>query len=692
MPSKPSWTDASGLEALKLVVSRCIPQWPNGLHDYQVVPLSLVLNQEHVLFFTGTGSGKAALFMIPLIVHRELAQHPEDYPSFPVKKDAVAIVITPLKGLASSLIHDGERFGLRGLSYCCETITEYRVRKKQDLVKLICACQSWDLICIDPEHLASPEWRCIMRNENFINNLILFAVDEAHMIWRWSPNFRPVFGDIGALASGFLPHNVPIIALTATCAPGRDTAELCRSLGLVGDHYHLIRRSNEQTNMHISLEIMQRVPGHPKYSQLLEYVRSGCKTVIHVKTIPTAYAIYEFLWDYIPKNSDPTISRLRRMRMYHALCLDDYNRETFHFIDSDPELQIVIATVGFSLGMNCMRILDSITYEFPEDLDDFVQQGGRGGRDPTVKCRSIAMVSPNTVRAAQEFQASNQNTTTVSKSKKKTAEPMQESKARFIVESTCHTSFINGWYGNSGDFSLLDCKEAGREVFCNLCTKRYGISYIFDPPSTSPRLSWLPLVIQTPSKSKQHRQSAKHLGKKERISMRKWLVDFQELVWSQFVPKMAGLCNEPIERFFSDGIIEDILDNFLIIDSLDSLITILNRHSWKYMEFKSESLFRLLTSFQTFIQTEREEVRAQRSGNKTKTRRKQLVLDTDDEENKAESSEGLDSEIFNEVPEPSNSTPAQHPRPKPHARAPRKSQPTVADWSATYGPTRRKRN
>ncbi|THU78324.1 hypothetical protein K435DRAFT_601861, partial [Dendrothele bispora CBS 962.96] len=223
------------------------------------------------LLFTGTGSGKSAIFYIPLIVHHELSEHPDNYPSFPVRKNAVAIVITPTKGLANSIIHDIESFGLRGLSYCRETISEYRINKKLDLVQLICECRSWDLICVDPEHLATPEWREIMQNTNFKQHLILFCVDEAHLIRRWAPNFRPTFNDIGALARGYLPETVPIIALTATCAPGHATSELCIS----------------------------------KYSQLLDYLRCGRKTVIHVQTIPIAYDIYEFLWDYIPKDKSP---------------------------------------------------------------------------------------------------------------------------------------------------------------------------------------------------------------------------------------------------------------------------------------------------------------------------------------------------------------------------------------------------
>ncbi|THV07193.1 hypothetical protein K435DRAFT_579882, partial [Dendrothele bispora CBS 962.96] len=61
------WTDAVGIATLNSVASKRVPQWLNGLYEYQVEPISCLLNQEHVLLFVGTGSGKAALFIIPLI-------------------------------------------------------------------------------------------------------------------------------------------------------------------------------------------------------------------------------------------------------------------------------------------------------------------------------------------------------------------------------------------------------------------------------------------------------------------------------------------------------------------------------------------------------------------------------------------------------------------------------------------------
>jgi hypothetical protein len=89
--------------------------------------------------------------------------------------------------------------------------------------------------------------------------------------------------------------------------------------------------------------------------------------------------------------------------MYHALCTNQYNRDTFRLIETDPQLQIVIATVGFSQGINCRTILDSISWGFPMTLDEVWQAKGRAGWSLGVICRGIAIFTPQALKAAQEY-------------------------------------------------------------------------------------------------------------------------------------------------------------------------------------------------------------------------------------------------------------------------------------------------
>ncbi|KAF5319072.1 hypothetical protein D9758_018977 [Tetrapyrgos nigripes] len=247
MPRNDNWTSQQGLEAIKHVVSECIPSWRNGLRDWQLESISTILSRRNLFAIAATGDGKSALYTVPILAHLEIAKNPDTYPTFRFVSNPIVLVITPTKVLATSIIRELDTFGIPAFSYCHSNITEYRTVKKVNLEKLISECNTWNVICVDPEHLASPEWSSIIENDIFKSNLILFAVDEVHLVNSWgSSGFRPHFQLIGNFAQGCLPANVPIVALTATSPVGPETTAICDALGFLGDNYHLIRRSNER--------------------------------------------------------------------------------------------------------------------------------------------------------------------------------------------------------------------------------------------------------------------------------------------------------------------------------------------------------------------------------------------------------------------------------------------------------------
>jgi superfamily II DNA/RNA helicase len=106
MASTPKWTDTEGINTLKKIIERRVPQWPNGLRDFQLENIPRVLAGEKLLLFTATGDGKSSFFDVPLLVHMEVSENPDIYPPFPVRKLPVAVVITPTKGLANSIVSD----------------------------------------------------------------------------------------------------------------------------------------------------------------------------------------------------------------------------------------------------------------------------------------------------------------------------------------------------------------------------------------------------------------------------------------------------------------------------------------------------------------------------------------------------------------------------------------------------------
>jgi superfamily II DNA helicase RecQ len=86
--------------------------------------------------------------------------------------------------------------------------------------------------------------------------------------------------------------------------------------------------------------------------------------------------------------------------MYTSLCSAEYNQETLHLIDEDPEFQIIIPAIAFSNGVNARSILDSISLGFSSTLDNLLQEKGRAGREEGSVARGVVLVQPSMVAAA----------------------------------------------------------------------------------------------------------------------------------------------------------------------------------------------------------------------------------------------------------------------------------------------------
>ncbi|KAL0061594.1 hypothetical protein AAF712_011563 [Marasmius tenuissimus] len=679
MTQRLKWTDEEGKSAISLVVSRCIPQWPHGLREYQEKYIPAIMNGDNLLVITATGDGKSAFFCVPIVVHNEISRHPDLYPALPRKEHAMGVIVTPTKGLAASIVRDYSFifskalmglsvlelriFNIAAFAYTHEAITEARIAGI-DIVMKICESRTWQVICVDPEHLQQPEWRQIMKHDDFTKNLVYFCCEEIHLIRDWGLAFRPCFKFIGSTACGELPHHVPIIGLSATCPPGLSTDVVCRSLGLVGNNFHTVRRSNERLNMQLILEPIARVRGASKYHQLYPYVKSNRKIVIHVNTIPEAYEIYLFLFNLLPDGCN----RLRRIRMYHSLCTDQYNHDTLELMDDDPYLQVIIATIGFANGINRLAIQDCVSWRLPMTLDLLIQQLGRGGRSADIICRGIALAPVDDIKRARAMTTGHDVGAAAGKSKrskkKKDVPTLDDGKAQLLAEEVCLTGACNRYYQNPPvESSLLSCHEANRAVYCSLCAARHDITYDFpspplpDEPDSPP--DWLPLPA--PQKKKSRYKSKTNLGKKERTSMQTWLHDFRRLIWSQAnVAENPALVFYPVDFFLSQPVIELILDEFLVIPNSAHLATILRSNPWQLTEDHTDRLFSLIQEFQATIRGwRRDEKRERAEAKKVKSQSAGNIVEGLDLGSSSESDGDVEADIGEE---PEYIYKSQHPR------------------------------
>jgi superfamily II DNA helicase RecQ len=410
------WQSLNGHSLINEIVQKRIPTWNDGLKSCQRDVIGKILDGERVFWVAATGEGKSAAFQVPIIVHDELRRNPALCPGFSAKKKAVGIVVTPTKGLACNIVrvtlsitftvadymfqvNELAKLSVLGFAYTHDNLTNCR-KAEIDIVQEISSCK-YSIICIDPEHLKNDEWGRIISNPTFRANIIFFCAEEAHLIDEWgNPDFRPDFRFIGVFCSSRLPSNISVFALSATVEPGESMMMICQHLGFRESTFHLIRGSNERPNTQFIIEKLTHGLGDEVFPQLLPYLASGRKTIIHCQTLETVYRVYVYLMSFIPEVSHES---LRRMRVYHSLCSNKYNTQTLDMLENDPSCQVVIATVAFANGINVRTLLDSISLGTSSSFNLTWQEKGRVGRYPSSLARGIILVSPTVITKAEKY-------------------------------------------------------------------------------------------------------------------------------------------------------------------------------------------------------------------------------------------------------------------------------------------------
>ncbi|KAJ7105861.1 P-loop containing nucleoside triphosphate hydrolase protein [Mycena epipterygia] len=482
------WQTELGRATIRRIVAEKIPQWTGGLHEWQVIIVSWILDGEDVLCITATGDGKSALFAVPIIVLLEVASNPTAYLGFGYQKKPVALVIGPTKGLVGNIVFELEALGVPALAWTTEALQDAR-KAGRNIALEVASCQ-WPIICVDPEHLMDKQWEYITNCQLFRDNIAFTTVDEGHLINEWGGEFRPAFRHIGNFVRGRLPPHVSLSALSATLQPGAPTKMVCKSLGLQPGMFHLYRRSNERENIQFLFCALTHTLGGDSFPDLLPYLASKRKTIIYCATIELCWRVYIFLLRLLP----PGPRRLTRVRIYHAMCWPEENEKTVALMRDEPMCQIIVATVAFGQGFNVKTLLDSIQLGVAKTVAQTIQQGGRVGRDPSTVGRAVILAQARSFTSAEKYLARGGSASHAPAKTSKSLTTMNNEKAMMLTTTHCLVVFFNTVFGNSTAGSHLDCISLPRRLPCSNCLPRFSGSLAFEPsplpsgPTPSPLL------------------------------------------------------------------------------------------------------------------------------------------------------------------------------------------------------------
>lgn len=297
--------------------------------------IETVLEGRDSLVVMPTGGGKSLCYQIPALVFGGLT-----------------VVVSPLISLMKDQV---DQLLANGVAAACLNSTQ--TREQQQEVMAGCRSGQIRLLYIAPERLMM---------DNFIDqichwHLSMVAVDEAHCISQWGHDFRPEYATLGQLRQR-LP-NVPFIALTAT-ADDTTRLDIVRLLGLQDP---LIQISSfDRPNIRYML--MEKFK---PLDQLMRYVQEqrGKSGIIYCNSRAKV---------------EDTAARLQSKGIsagaYHAGLEHSVRADVQEKFQRD-DLQIVVATVAFGMGINKPNVRFVAHFDIPRNIESYYQETGRAGRD-----------------------------------------------------------------------------------------------------------------------------------------------------------------------------------------------------------------------------------------------------------------------------------------------------------------------
>ena len=307
-----------------------------------------------------TGGGKSLCYQLPSLM-----------------MDGTAIVISPLialmKNQVDAMRHFSEQDGIA--HFINSSLNKAAIEQvKNDILS-----GHTKLLYVAPESLTKDE------NVDFLRQIKIsfYAIDEAHCISEWGHDFRPEYRRIRPIISEIGKR--PLIALTATATP-KVQHDIQKNLGMVDAQ--VFRSSFNRANLYYEV----RPKGTDVDKEIIKYIKAneGKSGIIYCLSRKKV----EELADILKANGIKALS-------YHA-GMDSQMRSTNQDAFLMEQVDVIVATIAFGMGIDKPDVRYVIHYDIPKSLEGYYQETGRAGRDGG-EGRCIAFYANKDLQKLEKF-------------------------------------------------------------------------------------------------------------------------------------------------------------------------------------------------------------------------------------------------------------------------------------------------
>lgn len=367
-----------------------------------------ILNRKDTFVIMPTGGGKSLCYQLPAILN-----------------EGTAIIVSPLIALMKNQVDAIRGFSDQdGIAHFLNS----SLNKADTLkVKKDVTAGKTKLLYVAPETLTKEDNLAFFKEFK----ISFFAIDEAHCISEWGHDFRPEYRRLRPLIDS-LGDNIPVMALTATATP-KVQQDIQKNLGM--QNANVFKSSFNRSNLYYEVRPKQNV-----IKEIIKYVKQneGKSGIIYCLSRKKVEEVANVL----------KVNGIKASAYHAGLDAKERAKTQDGFLMED--LDVIVATIAFGMGIDKPDVRYVIHHDIPKSLEGYYQETGRAGRDGG-EGNCLTFYSYDDIVKLEKFMKDKPV------AEQEIGKQMLAETSSFAETSSCRRKFILHYFGE--EFDEKKCNE-----------------------------------------------------------------------------------------------------------------------------------------------------------------------------------------------------------------------------------------